>query len=124
MNFNETLADMLAAAAGAAKDGWKRVRDFAEQEFRALATAAHQLESELIADLAAAAKLKTKKERDKAVKIAKLRARQGFAGLKRAAEGALIVAAADAKLAAQNAINAAVGVLATAINTSVGVAVL
>ena len=124
MNFGETLEKMLAAAATAAKSDWKKMRDFAEQEFRTLAANSHHLESEFLDDLAAAAILGKQSERAEAIRIAKLRLKHGFRGITRAAEAAMIVSAADVTLAAQNAINAAIGVLKAAINQSIGVAVL
>ena len=124
MNFGETLKQMLASAATAAEGDWNRMRGFAEQEFRLLAANAHHLESEYLDDLAATATLTDQAERDEALRIAKLRLQHGFRGIKRAAEAALIVSVADVKLAAQNAINAAVGVLTAAINESIGIAIL
>ena len=124
MNFGETLNQMLAAAATAAQNDWNRMRGFAEQEFQLLAANAHHLESEYLDDMAAASTLTDQVERGDALRIAKLRLQHGFRGIKRAAEAALIVSAADVKLAAQNAINAAVGVLTAAINQSIGVAIL
>ena len=57
MNVEDTLKAMIEAAAAAAKGKWKKLRAFAEAEFRTLATAGRQLEADLLADLAAAAVL-------------------------------------------------------------------
>jgi hypothetical protein len=47
-----------------------------------------------------------------------------FENLRLASEGVLTATTADAKIAAQDAINAALGVLRAAINQSVGIALL
>ncbi len=124
MNFEQTLKAMIEAASGAAKGKWKKLRAFAEAEFRTLAAAAQQLEADFLKDPAAAAAPSTNKKRAAAVKKAKLRTTIGFENLKLAAEGVLITGEADVKLAAQDAINAATGVLREAVNASVGLAVL
>jgi hypothetical protein len=54
MNFDETLKKMVEAAAAAAKIHWKDFRPYAEQELKKLAEAGAQLESDYIADVAAA----------------------------------------------------------------------
>jgi hypothetical protein len=55
---------------------------------------------------------------------AKLRAELGFDSLRLASEGVVTASTADAKIAAQDAINAVLGVLRSAINKSIGVALL
>ncbi len=124
MNAEATLKAMIEAAAAAAKGKWKKLKGFAEAEFRALTKAGRQLEADLLADIAAAAALTTAKKRKAATEKAKLRARLGFDNLRLAAEGVLIVGEADVKLAAQDAINAAIGILRTAINDAAGIAIL
>jgi hypothetical protein len=124
MNFEQTLKDMLGAAAAAAQTDWNRLKGFAEEQLRALAANAHHLESEYLDDVAAAATTADERERTEALRIAKLRLEHGFRGIKRASEAVMIAAAGNAALAAQNAINAAVGVLTAAINSSIGVRIL
>ncbi|HET9367542.1 MAG TPA: hypothetical protein VFO22_05680 [Candidatus Udaeobacter sp.] len=58
-------------------------------------------------------------ERDKLMQKAKLRAKLPFRILRRASEEVLTATISDAKIAAQDAINAALDVLKTAINKSV-----
>jgi hypothetical protein len=124
MNIETTLKGMLEAAAGAAKGKWKTLRAFAEPEFRTLAAASKQLAADFANDVAAAAELSTQKKRDAAVAKAKKRATIGFRGLRLAAEAVLIVGEADVKLAAQDAINAAVGVLKGVVNDAAGLVLL
>ena len=54
MNFDETLKKMIEAAAATAKIHGKDFRTFAEQEFQKIAEAGASLESNYIADVAAA----------------------------------------------------------------------
>ena len=124
MNLQETLKKMIEAAAGAAKVHWPGLRSFAETELRKLAEAAAWLEADLIADLAAARLESDPGKSDEQVRLARLRAELGFDCLRLAAEGVITMAKADAKIAAQDAINAAVGVLRGAINESIGLVVL
>ena len=121
MNVEDTLKAMLEAGASAAKRRWKAMSEFATAEFRALATAAATLAENAVADLAAAAALSTAKKRATATAKAKLRATLNLENLQLATEGVLVAGKADVKLAAQDAINAAIGVLTTALNKSVGV---
>jgi hypothetical protein len=123
MNFDETLKKMVEAAA-AAKIHWKDFRTYAEQEVKKLAEAGAQLESDYIADVAAAQLKKDAAKRDKLMQKAKLRAELAFDSLRLASEGVVTASTADAKIAAQDAINAALGVLRAAINKSVGIALL
>jgi hypothetical protein len=58
-------------------------------------------------------------KRDKLMQKAKLRAELAFRILRRASEEVLTATTSDAKIAAQDAINAALDVLKTAINKSV-----
>jgi hypothetical protein len=124
MNFDETLTKMIEAAAAAAKIHWKDVRTFAEQEVQKLAEAGAQLESDYLADVAAAQLQKNAAKRDKLMQNAKLRADLGFDSLRRASEGVGTALTADTQIAAQDAINAALGVLRSAINKSIGIALL
>lgn len=124
MNFDETLQKMLEAAAATAKIHWKDFRTYAEQEFKKLAEAGASLESDYVADVAAAQLQKNAAKRDKLMQKAKLRAELGFDSLRLASEGVVTATTADAKIAAQDAINAALDVLRTAINKSVGIALL
>ena len=55
---------------------------------------------------------------------AKLRAQLSFESLQLATDGLITAARADAKIAAQDAINAALGVLRQAVNSSVGIPLL
>jgi hypothetical protein len=55
---------------------------------------------------------------------AEKRAQLAFENLKLAADGVLTATTADGKIAAQDAINAALDVLRAAINKSVGIALL
>jgi len=124
MNFQETLQQMLDAGAAAAKGHWKALRGHAEQEFRRLGEAAAWLEADYLADLAAAQLPSTKTKRAKMESKAKLRAKLAFDNLTLAAEGVVTAAKGDAKLAAQDAINAALAVARAAVNKSVGIALL
>lgn len=124
MNLEDTLKKMLEAAAAAAKIHWNDFRTFAEQEFRKLAEAGAQLEADYLADVAEAELQQDATERDELKGKAKLRADLAFDNLRLASEGVLTATKADAKIAAQDAINAAIGVLQDAINKSVGVALL
>ena len=124
MNFDETLQKMLEAAAATAKIHWKEFRTYAEQEFKKLTEAAAWLEADYIADVGAAQLQKDAAKRDKLMQKAKLRAELAFDSLRLASEGVLTASTADAKIAAQDAINAALDVLRSAINKSVGIALL
>lgn len=124
MNFEDTLKKMIEAAAAAAQVHWNDFRSFAEQEFERLAQAGAQLEADYIADMAAAELEQNATERDELKRKAALRAQLGFENLRLATEGVVTAAKADAKIAAQDAINAALEVLRTAINKSVGIALL
>lgn len=124
MNLEETLKRMIEAAASAAKVHWADLRSFAEEEMRKLGAAAAQLEADYLADRAEALLEPDASTRADLERKAKLRAELGFENLRLAAEGVVTMAKADAKIAAQNAINAALGVVRAAINESVGLALL
>jgi hypothetical protein len=124
MNFEDTLKKMIEAGAAAAKVHWNDFSTYAEQEFKKLAEAGAWLEADYIADVAAAELQQDTANRDELKSKAKLRADLGFDSLRLASEGVVTVAKADAKIAAQDAINAAIGVLKDAINQSVGIALL
>lgn len=124
MNLEKTFQDMLKAAAKAAKGQWKAMSDYAETEFRRLSAAAIQLEASFAADMLEAAAQSTAKKRAKLEKIAIERAQLAFENLELAAATVVDMSKADLKLAAQDAINAAIKVLATAINASLGVPLL
>jgi hypothetical protein len=124
MNFEDTLKKMIEAAAAAAKVHWNDFRTFAEQEFKRLAEAGVQLDADYTADIAAAELERAATKRDKLKQQATLRAQLAFQNLRLASEGVVTATKADAKIAAQDAINAALEVLRAAINKSVGVALL
>jgi hypothetical protein len=124
MNFEETLKKMLEAAAPAANVHWNDFRSYAEQEFKKLAEAGAQVEADYVADMAEAELQHNAAKRDKFIQKAKKRAELAFDNLRLAAEGVLTATTADAKIAAQDAINAALEVLRSAINESVGIALL
>ena len=124
MNFDDTLKKMIEAAGAAAQVHWKDFRSFAELEFQRLAQAGAQLEADYVADMAAAELEQNATERDELKRKAALRAQLGFENLRLATEGVVTAAKADAKIAAQDAINAALEVLRTAINKSIGIALL
>lgn len=124
MNLEETLKAMLEAATGAAKGKWGKLKGFAQAELRTLAENGKVLGESLAADLKAAALLPTAEEREAAVGIARKRAEFGMRGIVRAGEGLALAVEADVKLAAQDAVNAALGVLRGAINQAAGVKVL
>jgi hypothetical protein len=115
---------MIEAAAGAAKIHWNDFRTYAEQELKRLAEAGAWLEADYIADVAAAERQQKAANREKLKRKAKLRAELAFDSLRLASEGVVTAAKADAKIAAQDAINAALAVLRTAVNKSVGIALL
>ena len=124
MNIQDTLNKMLNAGAAAAKIHWDGLRGFAEQEFKELSQSGVQLEADYLADMAEA-----KLEGDPAKRLdmetkAKLRAQLSFESLQLATDGLITAARADAKIAAQDAINAALGVLKQAVNSSVGIPLL
>ena len=124
MNFEDTLKKMVEAAAAAAKVHWNDFRTYAEQEFKRLAEAGAWLEADYIADLAAADLPQNAANREELKHTAKLRAELAFESLRLASEGVVTATKADAKIAAQDAINAALAVLRTAVNESVGIALL
>jgi hypothetical protein len=124
MNFEDTLKKMIEAAAAAAKVHWNDFRTFAEQEFKRLAEAGVQLDADYTADITAAELERAATKRDKLKQQATLRAQLAFQNLRLASEGVVTATKADAKIAAQDAINAALEVLRAAINKSVGVALL
>ena len=124
MNYEDTLKQMLSAAAAAAKVHWNDFRSYAEQEFRRLAEAGAQLEADYAADVVEAGLQQDDSRRDELKQKARLRAQLAFENLRLASEGALTATTADAKIAAQDAINAALGVLGAAINKSIGIALL
>jgi hypothetical protein len=124
MNYEDTLKQMLSAAAAAAKIHWNDFRDYAEQEFTRLAEAGAQVEADYVADVAEAELQQDDNKREELKQKAKLRAQLAFENLRLASEGVLTATTADAKIAAQDAINAALGVLRAAINQSVGIALL
>jgi len=124
MNYEDTLKQMLSAAAAAAKVHWNDFRDYAEQEFRRLAEAGAQLEADYAADVVEAGLQQDDSKREELKQKAKLRADLAFENLRLASEGVLTATTADAKIAAQDAINAALGVLQAAINKSIGIALL
>jgi hypothetical protein len=82
------------------------------------------LEADYIADVAAAELQKKAANRKELKRKAKLRAELAFDSLRLASEGVVTAAKADAKIAAQDAINAALAVLRTTVNESVGIALL
>jgi hypothetical protein len=108
---------MIEAAAGAAKIHWNDFRTYAEQELKRLAEAGAWLEADYIADVAAAERQQKAANREKLKRKAKLRAELAFDSLRLASEGVVTAAKADAKIAAQ-------AVLRTAVNKSVGIALL
>lgn len=124
MNYQATLEEMLQAASGAAKGHWEALRDYAELELRRLSQNALTLEADFVADMLAAQGEPDPEERAKREQRAKRRMELAFDSMKLAAEGVVIAARADAKIAAQDAINAAIGVLRSAINASIGVPLL
>jgi hypothetical protein len=124
MNLEKTFQDMLKAAAKAAKGQWKAMSDYAETEFRRLSAAAIQLEASFAADMLEAATHSTAKKRAKLEKVAQERAHLAFENLELAAAAVVDMSKADLKLAAQDAVNAALKVLSTAINASLGVPLL
>ncbi len=119
MNAQETLKAMLSAAAGAARGHWEAVRGFAEVEFKRLSQTAVGLEEDFLADMLEAKQERDAEERAKLEQRAKRRTELAFANLKLAAEGVVLAVKADAKIAAQDAVNAAIGVLRGAINASI-----
>src|SRR5439155_23755294 len=103
MNFDDTLKQMLAAAAAAAKVHWNDFRSYAEQEFKRLAEAGAQVEADYAADAATAQLQQNATERDKLMQKARLRAELAFEKLRMASEGVLAATTADAKIAAKDA---------------------
>lgn len=124
MNYQATLDEMLRAASGAAKGHWKELRGYAEIEFKRLSQTALGLETDFLADMLAAQLESDTKERARMEERAKRRTELSFDSLRLAAEGVVVAAKADAKMAAQDAVNAALGVLRSAINTSIGLPLL
>ena len=124
MNYQQTLEEMLSAAADAAKGHWNALRGYAEIEFKQLSQTALGLEADYVADMVTAETESDAAKRTEMERRAKRRTELAFESLKLAAEGVVIAAEADARIAAQDAVNAALGVLRSAINTSIGVALL
>lgn len=124
MNYEDTLKQMLSAAAAAANVHWNDFRSYAEQEFGRLAEAGAQVEADYVADMAEAQLQQDDSNREELKQKAKLRSQLAFENLRLASEGVLTATTADAKIAAQDAINAALGVLRAAINQSIGIALL
>ena len=124
MNYEETWKQMAEVAAGAAKGHWTALRGFALEEFKRLSAAAVDLEKDYLTELAEAAQLQDAAARAEAERIARRRMELGFKSLQLASEGVFAAARGDAKLAAEAAYNAAVGVLRGAINKSIGIALL
>ncbi|MBE7498570.1 MAG: hypothetical protein HS117_26830 [Verrucomicrobiaceae bacterium] len=124
MNLEKTVQDMLKAATKAAKGQWKAMSDYAETEFRRLSAAAIQLEASFALDMVTAAAQGNARKRAKLEKTARERAQLAFENIELAAAAVVDMSKADLKLAAQDAVNAALKVLATAINTSLGVPLL
>ena len=124
MNYQDTLKQMLGAAAAAAKIHWNDFRSYAEQEFGRLAEAGAQVEADYVADMAEAQLQQDDSKREELKQKARLRSQLAFENLRLASEGVLTATTADAKIAAQDAINAALGVLRAAINQSIGIALL
>src|SRR5437867_93796 len=89
MNFDDTLKQMLEAAAAAAKVHWNDFRSYAEQEFKRLAEAGAQVEADYAADAAAAQLQQNATKRDKLMQKARLRAELAFDNLRLAADGVL-----------------------------------
>src|SRR5436853_7361738 len=107
MNFDDTLKQMLEAAAAAAKVHWNDFRSYAEQGCKRLAEAGAQVEADYAADAATAQLQQDATKRDKLMQKAKLRAELAFDNLRLASEGVLTATTADARSTAQGAINAA-----------------
>ncbi|MFN7565404.1 MAG: hypothetical protein ACK5TH_26825 [Prosthecobacter sp.] len=124
MNFEQTLQAMVAAASKAAKGQWKAMNEYAEAEFRLLAASAMRLEASFVTDMAEAALQTNAKKRAKMEKIAKERTKLALENLELAAATVVNMSKADVKMAAQDAANAAVKVLLTAVNASLGVPLL
>ena len=121
MNYHETLTQMLSAAATAARGQWNALRGYAHEEFERVAEAGAWIEADYLADIAEAQQQGDASRRCALEAKAKARAELALDTLKLAAERVLVAAVADAKLAAQDAVNAAIGVLRSAINRSIGV---
>ena len=124
MNYEATWKQMAEAAAAAAKGHWTALRGFAVEELKRLAQAGVDLEKDFLTELAEARQLQDASERAEAERVARRRMELGFKSLRRASEGVFVAAKGDAKLAAEAAYNAAVGVLRSAINTSIGIPLL
>ena len=115
---------MLEAASAAAKGQWGALRGPVEIEFKRLSETALELEADFVSDMVAAEVEGDPAERSAMERRAKRRMELAFESLKMAAEGVVIAATADTRLAAQDAVNAALAVLRRAINTSIGIAIL
>lgn len=124
MNYQETLDEMLRVAAEAAKGHWQILRDYAEIEFKRLSENALNLEADYVADMLEGQIQAEEEKREEMEHRAKRRLELAFESLKLAAEEMVIAAPPEAKLAAQDAVNAAVAVLRAAINKSIGIALL
>lgn len=124
MNLEQTFQAMLVAASKAAKGQWKAMSEYAEGEFRLLAASAMRLEASFATDMAEAALQTSAKKREKMEKIAKERTKLALENLELAAATVVNMSKADVKMAAQDAVNAAVKVLLTAVNASLGVPLL
>ena len=124
MNTEAMMQAMLGAASGAAKGKWSTMKGFAEVELQTLAAMGKTLAESLVADLADAAAEPNDTARKKQTAIATKRAELGMKNIVLAGEGVALAVEADLKLAAQDAVNAALGVLRGAINEAAGFAIL
>jgi hypothetical protein len=115
---------MVEAAATAANVHWNDLRGFAEQEFRRLSVAGAQIKADLASDLNDAKRESDPAFRAELERQAKRRAQLAFEGIEVAAGGVVSAADTVAKIAAQDAVNAALDVLRGAINQSIGFALL
>jgi len=102
LDFGKLAGDMLAAAAGAAKGQWPKIRDSVEPQFERLAQIGVDIEKKhLLGEL----------DDDEARTLVAME-KNTLAAIAAGAKG-------QAKVAAQAAINAALAVLSTAVNAAV-----
>ncbi|HBV2907886.1 TPA: hypothetical protein JD824_RS16370 [Citrobacter freundii] len=107
MDWGKVVQDMLNAAKKSAGKDWGKLRDYAENEFKNLATVASQID-----------------DRKKKGTITEINASFLMGQYQAASRGVMFAIESLTNLVIQNAWNAAMLVLSSAINTAIGWALL
>ncbi len=107
MNSEQVLQDMLTAAQAAAGKEWSKLKSYAESEFEILARVAARIEARKLAGT-----------------ISEVNARFLMGQYENTVQTVLFTVEGLAKLLVEQALNAAIGVLRTAVNNATGWKVL